>query len=380
MASKIYYCDGTATQWKEILSPTTSNCTGTADPTRNVANIAPTTHGSSSTGTCQSGFSGAVTYTCNAGTFSFNSGSCDLSGTTSCPARADAGRHVAAIPPATDGNSSTGTCDTGYTGAVTYTCSSGTFNYASGTCTASTPCAASNDPARFVSSIAYAENQVIRTGTCQSPYVGGVNYVCNNGTFTFQSGTCHPTYCPGTPDAARRVSLIPYVLDGQISTGTCSAGYTGNPAPTYTCNNGTFTYTGGSCIQANPCTESSDPTRHVSHINYMRSGESGTASCASGYYPPFPAQYNQPTYRCDNGTFIYVTGSCGANCAQSSDPANFVTLIRRTNNGLTTRADCSSGHAGNGINYTCDNGTFIQGTGVCCATGKTFDSTTGDCL
>jgi len=85
------------------------------------------------------------------------------------------------------GNTDTGTCSAGYSGACSYSCSNGAFTQVTNTCAAQCSAATTNNCV-----LASTNSGNIDTGTCSAGYSGSCSYVCNNGTFAQATNTCAP--------------------------------------------------------------------------------------------------------------------------------------------------------------------------------------------
>jgi YVTN family beta-propeller protein len=100
-----------------------------------------TSSGMSDTGACATGYSGVCSYACSLGTWTEVTNTCSPN---SCSAETDSNCVLALT---TSGNTDTGTCAAGYTGACSYSCNLGTWSQVTNTCTAgSTFCIAPLGP------------------------------------------------------------------------------------------------------------------------------------------------------------------------------------------------------------------------------------------
>lgn len=95
------------------------------------------------------------------------------------------------------------------------------------------------------------------TGTCQSGYTGTPTRSCSSsGAWGTISNPCAPP-CPAitTASSSTAYATWPQTNYGQTATGTCQSGYSGAPTPTRSCgSNSTWGTISGTCIQA--CTAS----------------------------------------------------------------------------------------------------------------------------
>jgi hypothetical protein len=182
-------------------------------------------------------------------------------------------------------------CDSGYSGTLTYNCQTdgSTLDPSSGTCSmitcnvpSSTNSTIDNTPVNFTSSPVSI--------TCKSGYLGSPSYTClPNGD--------SPTgmYVPGGLPCSANNCNVPAIHNfnmtstGQATNATptnCATGYAyGSTRPTYTCDTsttpGTFTKVSGNCSPI-ACTVPASENTTSTVVNFAASPVSLT--CASGFY------------------------------------------------------------------------------------------------
>ncbi len=104
-----------------------------------------TANGADLTASCDSGYSGSPTITCTAGSFGAVSGSCSASSCPNSGAPSVTNGSFSSVGSTADGANLAGTCDSGYSGSPTVSCSGGSFGAVSGTCTAVSSCGTYNN-------------------------------------------------------------------------------------------------------------------------------------------------------------------------------------------------------------------------------------------
>ena len=297
--------------------------------------------------TCNAGYTGGGTATCSTGG-TFNALTCSAN---TCTATNVANSNKAASKSITGKTSQTVTvtCDTGYTGGGTATCgTNGQFNTL--TCAANTCTAAGNivnsDKAAS-GSITGTTGQTV-TVTCDTGYSGGGTATCGtNGAFNTLA--CAANTCTATGNIAnsnKAASSSITGTTGQTATVTCDTGYTGGGTATCGTNGAfnTLTCPGNSCTAAN-----------VANSNKAAIGSiSGTTS-------------QTVTVTCTAGYTGGGTATCGTNGAFNS--LSCTKLVCTCPNGIatlgtgsgatycdTSTVDCSACNAGYTISATAASG------------------------
>ncbi len=172
------------------------------------------------------------------------------------------------------------TCSTGYTGASCDICDSG-YSSVNGTCKKS--CDISSTPGVNQISVLHGSTS---TACSVANYSGSINYICDDGSFTLDSGSS--CSCSGNYTGANCTS--------------CATGYTGTNCES--CNTG-YTQYNGSCQQDCPVTSQSG----INDTTVIPGP--GIISCTS------PAK-GSVNYNCYGGNFSITSGSCTLNPTDSS--------------------------------------------------------------
>jgi hypothetical protein len=207
----------------------------------------------SGTLTCNSnGYTGSVSYTCNSGSIT-TTGSCS--------------------------------CAAGHTGTNCGDCASG-YSMISGVCQPS--CSTGTIVGRTSSTTVASGNGTLSCNATGFNTSDSINYSCSGGSFSITSGacdTCNSGYTFSS-NACKQNCVTPAITG--LTTGTavdhgstsieCNAtNYTGTI--NYTCNNGTFTQTGGSCSVNAVCTGGTITYPSGATVHTFTS--SGTLRCPS---------------------------------------------------------------------------------------------------
>ncbi len=392
---------------------------------------------------CDTGYSGTPTYICSANSVGSTTarqlelGGCAINICTA-PSIIPAGYVLpsaftysytgSAISRAISGVS----CATGYRGSVataTYTCNktnsdptSATIQSFSGctinTCTAPTAPSGYTFPA--VSSFTYSYTgstpERISGASCAAGYSGTAiaNYTCNNiSTDNSQIpavvsssniGGCARNACTAPsviPTGYVLPSVFTYSHTGstpeQITGVSCAAGYSGNAAATYTCNNTSGSSTTATISSSRGCAANSCTAVLKNYDNTLniRSANVSTGSvnfnnifdnllCNSYYqtkvkvdtYPPY-------SFVCNPAGTVYKLGNCYDKCAVGSGVIMTNTAYKNRNSSTiyldhnsTSNNDiiCNTGYSGT-ASYVCNNGTLsgLQGCAINTCTAPSTD-------
>ena len=245
-------------------------------------------------------YSGSISYSCVDGIFTKTSGSCTA---LRCPFPATTGISTTEVT-TTGATPQPLSCNTGYSGNVTYTCNNGQPAVVTGSCTQIKCSAAAATGFTAKSNLAYAESN---TGTfpCDvAGYTGNINYTCTaSGAAFITQNTCLPIKCNASGVGYNKTNLA--YTTNSASTGhsfSCNSGYTGTIS--YSCTslgagntNGTATILSGSCSPI--CSYSATGFASRSNIT------TGSYSCDSGYSGTLNLSCTTP-----GGTATLTSGSC----------------------------------------------------------------------
>jgi hypothetical protein len=294
--------------------------------------------------TCDSGYTGNLTYNCqtDASTLSPASGTCAAN---SCTVSAGTGYNQQS-----KSGSGTFSCDIpGYNGTISYTCATiggtvtGTGSCALNTCTVS-------------AGTGYTQ-QANKLGSGTFPcnvagYTGTISYTCTtNGGTVAGTGSCTANSCTVSAGTG-------YNQQSKTGVGTflCDvAGYSGTISYTCTTNGGTVTGT-GSCNVITCTTPASNGYLAQSSLAYKTAGSPGTITC------------NQPGY---TGSVSYTCTSIGLASITGSCTANTCTVLAGTGYNQQSRSGsgsfpCDLANYTGAINYACTtNGGNVAGSGTC---------------
>jgi hypothetical protein len=297
--------------------------------------------------TCDSGYTGNLTYNCqtDASTLSPASGTCAAN---SCTVSAGIGYNQQS-----KSGSGTFSCDIpGYNGTISYTCATnggtvaGTGSCALNTCTVS-------------AGTGYTQ-QANKLGSGTFPcnvagYTGTISYTCTtNGGTVAGTGSCTANSC--TVSAG-----IGYNQQSKTGVGTflCDvAGYSGTISYTCTTNGGTVTGT-GSCNVITCTTPASNGYLAQSSLAYKTAGSPGTITCNQ------PGYTGSVSYTCTSIGLASITGSCTANSCTVSAGTGYNQQSRSGSGSFP----CDLANYTGAISYACtSNGGTFAGTGTCYST------------
>lgn len=301
--------------WTTFGSCSPSICTNSAIPpvsNGTFPSSGTTASGSAVSGVCNSGYGGSISASCNLGNWTTN-GSCSTSLCSNSAIPAISNGTFPSSGTTASGSSVTGSCNSGYDGSISATCSSGSW-FTVGSCSPA-ECENSAIPAiangTFTGSGTTSHSGSV-SGTCNSGYTGSISATCSFGSWG-TSGSCNAASCAN--------SSAPGVLNGYFTTsgstssgsaliGGCNSGYSGSPS--VTCTNGSFGSVSGSCT-ATSCANSSAPSGSLSNGSFPSSGTTSngsslSGSCNSGYT-------GSPSVTCSSGSFGSISGSCVSECA-----------------------------------------------------------------
>ena len=169
---------GAANVTNVTVTCTTSNC-----PAQTINNclVTTTNSGTTDTGACSAGYSGSCAYSCSNGAFTQVTNTC-------APAACSAQTINNCVVTTTgSGNTDTGTCSAGHSGACSYSCSNGAFTQVANTCAAQCSATTVNGNCNLT-----LTNSGGTAGTCSSGYSGSCAYSCSNGTWAQVTDTCSP--------------------------------------------------------------------------------------------------------------------------------------------------------------------------------------------
>ena len=356
--------------WQCVAAGTCSvgaSCQNSAVPSITNGNFptsGSTADGATLNGTCDSGYNGTISANCNNGNWT-TFGSCSASICTNSAIPPVANGTFPSSGTTASGSAVSGVCNTGYGGSISATCNLGNWT-TNGSCSTSL-CSNSAIPAisngTFPSSGTTASGSSV-TGSCNSGYDGSISATCSSGSW-FTVGSCSPAECENS--AIPAIANGTFTGSGTTShsgsvSGTCNSGYTGSISAT--CSFGSWG-TSGSCNAAS-CANSSAPGVLNGYFTTSGSTSSGSAligGCNSGYS-------GSPSVTCTNGSFGSVSGSCTAtSCANSSAPSGSLSngsfpSTGTTSNGSSLSGSCNSGYTGS-PSVTCTSGSFGSISGSC---------------
>lgn len=247
----------------------------------------------------------------------------------------------ATCPTTTPASTQSLSCPSGQTGSISqtrtvqcdastgYAWSTGTWSTSSNSCV--TPAPPANTPCVAIyqtwGSACYGYTPGISAGSqttvanASATLSGSATYSCNNGTWTYISGSCSS----GSQPAPAPPTSTPCIASNQAWGSACYGYITGassgsqasvtntnstlSGSATYSCNNGTWSYISGSCSQTpQPCT-----AQNVSWSSCWgtaptanNGGYSAVTNSAGGFT-------GTGNFSCSNGSWVYSSGSCNAN-------------------------------------------------------------------
>eukprot|EP01127_Copromyxa_protea_P014723 TRINITY_DN4151_c0_g1_i1.p1 TRINITY_DN4151_c0_g1~~TRINITY_DN4151_c0_g1_i1.p1 ORF type:complete len:1391 (-),score=272.57 TRINITY_DN4151_c0_g1_i1:47-3814(-) len=311
------------------------------------------------TPTCNTGFAGTLSATCNAGTWK-TSGSC---ATTTC----------ASLPPIT--NSVAGTCNpttasgvtckpacaNGYTGTLSATCSMTKWT-TSGTCSESV-CAALPVIANSIAGncVKNTASQASCVPKCDTGYVGTLSAKCVRGNWT-TTGACTDAPCTALPGLANSAAgtCVTGAASGSSCVPGCAEGYDGRV--TATCFRGVWNTTGVcASLAGERCyTAPTAPNANAGECYHAKSGVTCTLSCNTGYTGSVYAT-------CSNANW-QVFGNCtAAPCSglPTFENANVAMCTPNATLGYRCSPTCLAGYNGT-LSAVCSAGKWTN-IGTCSA-------------
>lgn len=230
------------------------------------------------------------------------------------------------LPYTTSGNTANVSMTSG-TGWATYSCSNGSWSYQSGSCTPPPAnCAARSFSWSGSASCSSSVGTTAHGGGSWISSTNGNNgdaYVsCNNGTWSISNTSCTP---PASPCGSTTVyfggcsGTVPYTSAGGYANVSMTSG---SGWAQYVCNNGSWSYSSGSCTPPAP--------KCAAGTVYW----SGTSSC-SGYAPEQSAG-SSTTVVANNGPSGSVTASCSSSGSRTLSNA-YCAKPKYTINNPTTK-------------------------------------------
>lgn len=168
-----------------------------------------------------------------------------------------------------------------YTGAATYQCNNGTWSYMNGSCNGGTPPPSCNSQTVSWSSCSGSVGGAVHGGfnyptNSTGGFTGNATFQCNAGTWTYVNGSCNPAPTPTCP--ASRPSDFQSV--------SCPSGQTGSIVQTRTvqCNAGTGWQwiTGSWTNSSNTCTPVQAPPPPQCQAHYGLAWQWGSSNQCSG--------------------------------------------------------------------------------------------------
>ena len=149
-------------------------------------------HGGSS-GSCRNGYTGSCSYTCNNGSWTFNSNTCTAS-FSSCSANSN---YYNCVLQSRSHGGSSGSCRNGYTGSCSYTCNNGSWTFNSNTCTISTPTPTTYCGTTITTSQKSCSGTLHTVGSCvicrQSGSTCGSGWAQYGNWSSTSSASCYPS-------------------------------------------------------------------------------------------------------------------------------------------------------------------------------------------
>lgn len=262
------------------------------------------------------GFTGTLDGTCTNGSWSYSYPSCNAIPPANCSGTT---RGVGAcsfnIAGTVSGSSVAGslTGPAGYTGGTTASCSNGSWSYSGESCVAPPPasCAATTRGVGACSfNIAARASGASAAGVLTGPagYSGGTTGTCNNGSWSYSGESCvAPVGCSATTHGFLGCSFnIPAAGNGGFVAGTLTgpAGYGGSSFGT--CNNGTWSYSGEACTPPASCSGGNWNIGSCTYPLPPRTSGTSTGSIATS-----SASYNGAmSATCNNGSWTGISSTC----------------------------------------------------------------------
>ena len=299
---------------------------------------------------CDSGYIGGIDYTCSADKiYTKTGGSCT---SINCNLSATGIATVSVAPTA----GSSRTCDSGYTGAVNYTCTSGSNAVVTGGigCTPNT-CTISGGITGFSGTVNYGTT----SKNCNDGYAGQINYTCSDGeVFVQTGGSCTTVTC-----TLATTGLSSTTVNYGSGTQNCNSGYTGSI--NYSCTSGSATVTGGSCTRGGWLLMASD-----ARDAYSCSGSTTSFTCNLA----------------NHGKYIFKLNAAATPTSASTIAWGWVGQYSTASNeyGWTSIDLCNNSYidGGNSWNskvYKCIAGCSFNTTGIAAGTSVAFGSGTQNC-
>jgi len=340
--------------------------------------VAPANDQSQCTPTCNSGFTGSLSATCNTGSWT-TSGTCSAQPCASLPSITNSGAGNC-VSGAASGTTCTPQCNSGFSGTLSATCTQGAWS-TTGACGAvgGSPCATlpSVQNAGVGNCMTNTASGSSCNPTCNSGFTGTPTATCSNGAWVV-SGSCIDTNCAGLPNIPNSGAgnCVANSADTTTCTPQCSFGFSGTLSAT--CTTGTWVSTGscaGSLCATLPSIQNSGQGDCV--VN-SPDGTACTPLCSTGFSGTLTAT-------CQSGIWS-TTGSCsGTSCPSIPDMPNAGpgNCVSNPPDGTSCQPQCNPGFNGV-LSADCASGIWST-TGICTTTSCTSlpsipNSSPGDCL
>ncbi|KKB96790.1 hypothetical protein SZ25_00099 [Candidatus Arcanobacter lacustris] len=269
------------------------------------------------------------------------------------------------------------TCNNGYTGSPTATCTNGVWGTVSGSCTPSTCQNASLNIANasFASGNTSSGSNI--TGTCNNGYIGNPTATCSFGNWTNISGSCFAG-CPSAYFSGNgidnsdpnhdHVSSWPQTSSGSTANGTCINGYiNGNSsAPKMQCINGGWDFGNITNPCMAPCNNNSLPTNNGQDLYWYMNAAGFKNNDGKGNQLYGGSFFHNPTGTTSNGTTLYAGCKVPSNGIITSDGCQRANI---GNDGTRNYLGCNSNYGkwGYGGVATCNNGSWSTNVNNGCA-------------
>lgn len=242
--------------------------------------------------------------------------------------------------PGVSSGSTSGSCQSGYTGSCRYLCTNGVWSEQTYSCALPPPPPPANCPATTIGNCNLPNTSSGGTaGSCASGYTqGGCSYTCNNGNWNSNGNSCAippppppppPPPAIGSISVSSNISSASWTLNGPTTLwgGGTNQSYSSQPAGTYTIV----------WEDVSGYTKPSDTSRTLS---------SGGSVSFSGNYTAIPPPPPAPS-------------NCGATTLANCDVA--------TVSSGQTSGSCRAGYDGS-CSYLCSNGSWSQQFNGCYVT------------
>lgn len=296
------------------------------------------------------------------------------------------------------------------TGVASFSCDNGTYIVQGGaTCNPPPPPPANcvggiaqqwtvggNTCEGVLNATAHAANTTVNDTT--APLTGSATYTCNNGNYTYLTGSCTAPPPPANCGTAARSwnvggnacdALIPAANHSNVSTGVDSTAPTTGSAQ-YTCNNGTFFQTGPqasstTCNAAPPpgpaaCTAGQTLTWTNSGNTCQAMSTSTSSGNTITITDASAPGTGSATYVCNNGSFSVQSSNCSSGTPPAAAPCSAGQTLTWSASGNTCQATSTGTSSGNTITisdstspgtgnatFLCSNGAFSPQSVTCTA-------------